>query len=297
MQLELEQLKAGTRGRGGLKDYLKVVKPRETGLLVFIGLVAAFLAGSGSISPGRAVLILVSLVAASAGANGLTNYLDRGIDSRMERTRHRVLPSGRIFPAEKALYFTGTLAVIGLGLAWYLHPYVFLADAVGTTAAVIYRKRVTCVFPQGMIASCAPVLMGWFSVKPSVSWELLLLCALIGVWLPSHIWSVMMANKSDYQNAGITYFPVNRTMKSVVKILFAFCVMLYAASIGLYFVGHFGWLYLVIANLLGIAVMYAGLRMVITNASRDAWRLYKLSAFPYLGLMFLVIWLDIWLKI
>lgn len=297
MQIELEKTKSRARGRGNIKDYFQVIKPRETGLLVFIGLVTVFIAASGSVPINRVLLILVALIVASSGANGLTNYLDRAIDARMKRTRHRALPSGRIFPAERALYFTASLAIIGLALAWYLHPYVFLADLVGTSAAVIYRKKVTCVFPQGVIASCAPVLMGWFAVRSSVSWELLLLCVLIAVWLPSHIWSIMMANKNDYLKAGITYFPVNRSMRPVVKILFVFCILLYAASVGLFFIGHLGWLYLVVANLLGIAVIYAGLRMIVTNASRDAWRLYKLSAFPYLGLIFMVIWLSLWLRI
>ncbi len=35
--------------------------------------------------------------------------------------------------------------------------------------------------------------------------------------------------------------------------------------------------------------------LVISSASRDAWRLFKLSAFPYLGLIFLTMCLDIWL--
>ena len=61
--------------------------------------------------------------------------------------------------------FAPDLTAAGLVMAWYLHPYAFLADLVGTAAAVIYRKKVTCVFPQGMIASCAPVLMGWFAVR------------------------------------------------------------------------------------------------------------------------------------
>lgn len=298
--MQLEEVKVLTKNNARLwriKDYLEVTKPRETGLLVFIGLITAVVASSGSISLGRFFFLLAAILVASAGANGLTNYLDREIDSRMQRTRRRVLPSKRIYPAEKALFFTAGLTVAGLVLAWYVHPYAFLADSVGTAAAVIYRKKVTCVFPQGMIASCAPVLMGWFAVRSSINWEILLLCVLIAVWLPSHIWSIMLAHREDYWKAGITYFPVNRSVKAVTRILFIFCLLLYAASIGLYFVGHFGLLYLVIANLSGIIIVYTSLRLMLSNASVDAWKLYKLSAFPYLGLIFLVMGLNIWLRL
>ena len=240
-------------------------------------------------------LALVTILLASAGANGLTNYLDRDVDARMQRTRNRALPSKRIYPPEKVLPLTIGLVIVGLVLAWQLHWLAFVADLVGTTAAVVWRKRITCVFPQGVLASCTPVLMGWFAIKPAFSWEIILLCLLIAVWLPLHVWSIMVANRDDYLGAGQGYFPLNIAVKVAVKVLLVFGLVLYAASIALYFIGGFGWLYLVLANLLGIIMVYGSSRMVISNASRDAWRLYKLSAFPYLGLIFLTMCLDIWL--
>jgi heme o synthase len=290
--MQIEETKIKIKSRGGLRDYFEVIKPRETGLLIFIGLITALLAADGNISSGRFILVLLGLLFASAGANGLTNYLDRHIDARMERTRRRALPSGRIFPQERVLYFTAVLSFIGLLIAWYLHPYAFLADLTGTAAAVIYRKRVTCVFPQGMIASCAPVLMGWFAFRTSLNWEIGLVCVLIAVWLPSHIWSIMIANQKDYENAGIHYFPVNSSFKKVSPILLVFCIVLYLASLGLYFIGEMGPVYLVAANIFGVIIIYAAWRLMVSKASGEAWTLYKISAFPYLGVIFLAMGVD-----
>jgi heme o synthase len=284
------------RGRGGLREYFELIKPRETALLVFIGVITALIAGSGYLPAGRLICVLAAVLAASAGANGLTNYLDRHLDARMERTSRRALPSGRIFPAERALFFCGALTVIGLVMAWCLSPLAFLADLVGTAAALVYRKRVTCVFPQGVIASCAPVLMGWLAVSSSLTWEILILCLLIAAWLPSHIWSIMVAHREDYRQAGITYFPLNCSIEVISRVLFGFCLVLYAASIGLYFAGHFGLIYLIIANITGLVTVYASLRLMLSQTSKDAWKLYKFSAFPYLGLVFLAMGLDIWLR-
>ena len=263
-------------------------------MLTFIGVCAAVIAGDGGLSL-KLLLIALTIFIASAGANGLTNYLDCGIDVRMRRTRHRALPSKRIYPPEKVLPLNIGLVIIGLVLAWYLHPLCFISDMVGTIAAVVGRKRLTCVFPQGMLASCAPVLMGWFAIKPAFSWEILLLCVLIAVWLPLHVWSVMVANREDYLQAGQHYFPLNWEVRQSVKVLLVLSLMLYVASITLYFIGSFAWLYLILANLLGIVMVYASSRLVISSSSRNAWRLYKLSAFPYLGLIFLTMCLDIWL--
>lgn len=273
-------------------NYFEVLKPRASILLAFIGVVAAVLAADGLPPPGKLLLILVTILLASAGANGLTNYLDRKIDARMERTKHRALPSGRIKPPQKVLPLTVGLVIAGLALAWYLHPLVFVVDLVGSVVAATWRKKVTCVFPQGAIASCAPVLMGWLSIEPSFNWEIGLLCLLILFWLPLHVWSIMVSNREDYRNAGINYFPICWEEKKSVRVFPAFGVVLLVASVTLYFVGGFSWLYLAAASLLGTAMLYSSLRLVLRATSRDAWRLYKLSAFPYLGLLFLVMLLD-----
>jgi protoheme IX farnesyltransferase len=186
-----------------------------------------------------------------------------------------------------------------LVLAWFLQPVYrlcFIADVVGTTAALVWRKKATCVFPQGMLAGCAPVLMGWLAIKPTFAWELGLLCALIAVWLPLHVWSVMIANREDYISAGLTFFPMSREVREAVKVLLLFSLVLVIAAISLYFVGGFALLYLTVASLLSVIMVYATSRLVIASTSKNAWRLYKLSAYPYLGAIFLTMCLDIWLR-
>jgi len=280
-------------GISSVSNYIEVTKPLPSLLLAFIGLAAAIIAGEGQLSF-RLLLVLAAILIASAGANGLTNYLDRDIDARMERTRCRALAAGNINPPEKVLPWIIGLIVVGLALAWLLNPLVFIADLVGTLVAATWRKKITCVYPQGVIASCAPVFMGWLAVTPGLNWVLLLLCVLIAAWLPLHVWSVNIAHREDYLQAGLKYFPIGLEVKDSVKILLGFSLVLYAASITLYFVGGFSWLYLVLSNVLGIAMVLAGIRLVLSHNAGDAWKLYRLSSFPYLGLLFLVICLDIW---
>ena len=277
-----------------VRNYIEVLKPRASILLTFIGVCTAIIAGDGQLSL-KLLLITLTILLASAGANVLTNYLDCNIDSRMQRTRNRALPSKRIDPPEKILPLNITLVVIGLGLAWYLHPLCFIADVAGTTASVVWRKRSTCVFPQGMIASCAPVLMGWFAIQPVFSWELVLLCVLISAWVPLHVWSVMVAHRQDYVDAGLNFFPVNRQVSQAIKIFMLFTVMLCAAAIGLYFMADFTLIYITVAGVLSGLMVYANIRLVISNTSKNAWLMYKLSSFPYLGLIFLAMCLNIWL--
>jgi len=277
-------------------NYLDALKLRETSLIVFLGACAAILAAGGYPSAERLSLIIVALFLASAGVNGLTNYLDRSIDARMTRTRHRALPSERIHPAEKVLPLTLGLTIAGLGLAWYLHPFCFLAGSGGTVAAIVWRKRWTCVFPQGVLASCAPILAAWFALNSTPSWLLLSICLLISIWMPLHLWSVMIAWRDDYLNAGLKFFPLNLSVDKAARILVVLSFLLYAASIAVYFTADFTWIYMVIANMLGITLVYTSLRLAASTSSKRSWTLYKLSAFPYMGLLFVAMCLDTWVR-
>jgi protoheme IX farnesyltransferase len=276
-----------------LANYINVLKPRETLLLAFIGAATLFIAARGVPPWDTLLLTTLAILIASAAANGFTNYLDRNLDRLMPRTRNRALAARRIDPAEKVLPMLFILAAVGLGLAWMIHPYVFLVDLVGTLVAVTFRKKVTCVFPQGAIAGCAPVLMGWFAVEPSLNWQIGLICLLIIVWLPSHVWGVMIARRDEYINAGITFFPMSASPATGIRLMVFSGILLFATSIALYFVAGFGWLYLSGAVLLGLLLLASSFKLLKTSDSNRAWRVYKVSSFPYLGLLFLVMVLDL----
>lgn len=278
-----------------LLNYVQVLKPRETVLLTFIGVCAAVVGASGQPQIGWLLLAAFAILVGSAGTNGLTNYIDRDVDARMKRTQHRPLPSKRIFPPQKMLPLAIGLVLVGLIIAWFLDPLCFAFGLVGIIASVTWRKRVTCVFPQGTIASLSPVAVGYLAFSHRLDLTLLFLCVLIGFFVPLHVWSVMIANREDYAAAGITYAPLSWTDRSAVGLLLAVSVLLYGSSIGLYFFSNFGLPYLVVANVLGILAVVATARLLITGITHDAWRLYKLTAFPYLGLLFLTMALSTWL--
>ncbi len=272
-------------------DYIEVLKPGATLLLTFIGGCAAVLAAGGEIAAGRLALILLAIALGSAGCNGLTNYLDREVDARMARTAHRVLPSGRIAPPQKVLPLVLGLIFAGLVLAWFLHPLCFAVGAIGAIASSVWRKTVSCTF-LGMVASCSPVLIGWLAVKPVFDFQILLLCLMVVVWVPLHVWSVMIANREDYLGAGLSYFPLSWSVSNVVKTLFGLSLVLCLISVLLYFTGlHM--LYLVVAGVFGIAMVIASGNLLFSTTAKSAWRLYKLSAYPYLGIVFLTLALDV----
>ena len=283
-----------------LSDYLNVLKPKETSLLVYIGACSAIVAAAaadGAFPVNTLILTVIAITCGSAGANGLTNYLDRDVDARMSRTCGRVLPAGRIKPPWKALPLIAVLIVIGLVLAWMLSPLCFAIGLVGMLASGILRKTVSCTY-FGIIAGSSPVLIGWYAIsqQPVIGVMPVLFFCLIAAWTPLHVWTLMLANRSDYENAGLHYFPLSWPDKSVIKLLAVLSVALSIVSLLIYFLsGILHWLYLVVAVLLSLLIIYAGIRLLLSPTSRNAWTVYKLSAFPYLGIIFTVMAVDVWL--
>jgi len=287
-------LKIALRKQWVFLDYITVLKPVETSLLTFIGICSVFIAAAGYPSAKVFFLALIAIFLGSAGSNGLTNYLDRNVDARMKRTSNRALASKRIDPPQKALPLIIGLILIGLALAWMLHPLCFLVGIIGVIASSIWRKTISCTF-LGIVAGCAPVLIGWFAVSPAFDARILLLCGLVAIWTPIHVWTLMIANREDYLGAGLSYFPLSWQVKDVVKILFGLSILLYLVSMLIYIVADFRLFYLIIANIIGGLMVYANARLLWSKTSIAAWRVYKLSAFPYLGIIFLTMCVDIWL--
>lgn len=295
------ELNTTTKTRSGLLDYINVLKPRETSLLVYIGVCTSIIA-AGSIKGGFRIsdilLTLIALTLGSAGVNGLTNYLDRDVDARMKRTCGRALPSRLIEPAHKVIPLIVILIVAGLVLAWIIYPVCFLIGLIGIIASGAWRKTISCTY-LGIIAGSAPVLIGWYAItkQPVIDIQAILFFCLIAFWTPLHVWTVMLANRLDYESAGLKYFPLSWKDKDVIRLLSVLSLALFVISLLVYFLtGLFGWMYLVVAVLMGILMIYANIRLMISPTSKNSWRVYKLSAFPYLGIIFTVMAIDIWLK-
>jgi len=283
-----------------LFDYCNVIKPKETSLLVFIGACSAIVsaaAAGGAFPINTFILTVIAIACGSAGANGLTNYLDRDVDARMVRTCGRALPAGRIKPAWKALPLIFVLIVVGLALAWMLSPLCFVIGLVGMLASCILRKTVSCTY-FGIIAGSSPVLIGWYAISqgPVIGAMPVLFFCLIAAWTPLHVWTLMLANRSDYENAGLHYFPLSWPDTNVIKLLAVLSLALSAVGILIYLLsGILHWLYLTVAVLMSLLMVYASIRLLLSPTSRNAWTVYKLSAFPYLGIIFTVMAVDVWL--
>src|SRR3989449_9745072 len=129
---------AGTRRR--LSDYLALTKPRVVAMVLVTTAVGFHLGSVGSPLFLRLLYTLAGTALAAAGTLALNQYMERDVDARMERTRHRPLPEGRVHPGE-ALGLGCVLLVAGVGvLALAAEP---LAAVVTTASGITYLFRST----------------------------------------------------------------------------------------------------------------------------------------------------------
>jgi len=273
--------------------YIRLLKPRETLLLAIIGLCTAVIAGQGSPPIDRFLLAAITIIIGSGGTNGLTNYLDRHVDAKMKRTRHRVIPSGLITPTH-ALIWASTLVATGLLLAPYLHPYAFIAGISGVTAGLIFRKTWATHF-LGILSSCGPLIVGWFAINPNITPTIALLCLIILLWLPIHVWNLMISARDDYLEAGVNIFPLNRGVDLTAKVSLILSIILFGTCMLLYMAGDFGGIYLG-SSLIGCSMMvWATFNMLRSKDKDAAYRAFKASAFPFLLLIFVAPCIDLWI--
>src|SRR5205823_14529223 len=105
---------------------------------------------------------------ASAGSLALNSSLERGIDARMNRTKGRPLPSGRIMPPANALLLAAVLLFAGFLLSYLLLNLVAtLFIILGATIyislyTILLKPRTTWNIVLGGSAGSCVALVGWY---------------------------------------------------------------------------------------------------------------------------------------
>jgi protoheme IX farnesyltransferase len=283
-----------------LRAYLTLTKPRIWGLLVFTGVAAMLVAYRETNTPPSILQLAVgafALVLGSASANTLTNYHDRDIDAIMERTKERPLPSGRIAP-RRALALglaMGGLSVL-LSLWFNVYAATFMVAGILDNVVVyslILKRRSWLNIILGGVSGGMPVLVGYSAVADGVSPLALFLAALVIVWIPTHIWSLAITVKDDYEAAKVPMLPIVYGERVGAVCIAAASGLLAAFSIAIFLFTSVSLFYTISATALGAVVLGYSAKLAIDKKVDTAWTLFKITS-PYLALIFMVVVLDVW---
>lgn len=286
----------------GLGEILEVSKPRIVVLLV-ITAVASMYGASRLVEnvPEPSYLsylhIIIAGALASAGSSALNHYYDRDIDSVMERTSTRPIPSGRMSSSSVLVYglATSCAAVIYGYFALNLVSAAFIALGI-FSYVIIYTawlKRLnTSNIVIGGIAGSAASWAGWSAATGGMDLLGFLVGFLVFVWTPSHFWCLAMKIRDEYAQAKVPMLPVVIGMQKTSHYILGNTIILVPYSLVLSFIpGGMGVIYLVIATISGGLMLVYHYKLTKNPTSEFAWKAYKVTA-PYLTIIFAAVVLD-----
>ena len=268
-------------------DHLEAAQPRIVGLFLVTVVAAMLLAGA----PGLALILEVAAATALTvgGAAMLNNYLERDVDTRMERTRRRPIASGAI-PARRALVIGLALVAAGSLALWAVAGGLAAAFALLGAAyyVVVYtmllKPRTPLSSVPGALAGVFPALIGWAATGAAWSGSILFLCALVFVWSPPHFWALALAREDDYVASGIPTPAVAYGARACRLLIAGFVAAVTVLTLVPAASGAFGAVYLAAALAAGAALWVFTARLLTRRDGRAAWALFKVTG-PYLAVV------------
>lgn len=262
-----------TRATSLLRDYAELTKLRVTSLIVVTAWCGYFFgahqAGTSWISWGL-FHSLLGIGMVSSGTAALNEVMEHDVDAHMRRTAFRPLPAGRmsLFHATAV----GLLAAVGgsIYLAVFTNPLTglltFLTSVV-YLAAYTPLKRISpiCTF-VGAFPGAMPGVLGWTAARGQLEWGTLVLFAILFVWQFPHFFSIAWLYRDDYAKGGVKMLPVvEQDGRSTARRILIYSVALIPISLLPSFMGMAGRIYLVGAVVLGLALLYFGIRLAFLN--------------------------------
>lgn len=277
-------------------DWVELTKPRITFLVVLSAAAGYYLGAPGGID---ALLFLAAMVGTglvAAGASSLNQLVERESDGRMERTRGRPLPAGRLDGAA-ALGLGLGLAALGTAILWTAaNP---LTAGLGAATLALYvalytplkRHSSLCTI-VGAVPGALPPVMGWAAAAGQLSAGAWVLFGILFFWQMPHFLAIAWTYRDDYRRGGQPMLPVidpagTTTSRQIVL----YCLALLPTSLLLSVLGLTGSLYFDGALVLGIGYLLAGLRTAARRTEAEARRLLRASVL-YLPLLLALMTLD-----
>src|ERR1039457_7095426 len=253
-----------------MRDYIELTKPRitwlilmSTGIGYFFGLPGAA-NGSAFLRSIPLLSLLHTLIRTGLLASGtaaLNQWDQREADSKMRRTAHRPLPSGRLL-APRALAFGVALSVAGFLELWL--GVNLLSGLIGAFTLISYlfvytplKQRTWWSTTIGAIPGAMPPVIGYAAAAGTLTLQSSVLFAILFLWQFPHFYSIAWMYKEDYARGGIRMLPVMRPDGvSTARQIVICSLLLIPVSLIPSYLHMTTVIYFVSAAVLGVAFLY-----------------------------------------
>jgi protoheme IX farnesyltransferase len=220
-----------------------------------------FLAAKGQIEFLTLLSVLVGVGLVIAASCVFNNYIDRGIDAKMARTKNRALVMGSIPVANALVYATG-LGVLGFTILWlFTNPLTVLVGLVGLIDYVflygITKRRTVYGTIVGSISGATPVVAGYTAVTNHLDLGALIIFLIMVCWQMPHFYAIAVRRLDDYKAAGLPVLPAVSGIQITKVNIVLYIIATLLALISLTMFGYTGYTYLAVM----VAICLAWLRL------------------------------------
>ena len=281
---------------GFLKQIYVLIKPGVISLVIFTALCSMLIAPSDKSLFIKGISLLLIAVGAS-GAAILNMWYDRIIDSKMERTKFRPIPSGDIS--------ANTALAVGLVFSFMsvvsLFFFTNIQAALLLAFTIIYYSIFYTMFLKhktaqniviGGLAGALPPIIAWISISNEILLYPIILCLIIFLWTPPHSWALAIYRSQDYSKAEVPMYPVIYGMKKTLLMMNIYTFLLVGSVNLLFFLNLSGLFFFLTSNILNGIFVYKLYQLNITKEYKKfSIKLFGYSIM-YLFLIFLFAVID-----
>ena len=225
------------------KAYFELLKFRLSFLVAFSCCFGFALANTSNVDIYSLLWIGLGGFLISGASVTINQIIEKDLDLKMNRTRNRPLPTGRV-SVNEAIAFTIIVSILGfLILLIYSNPLTVILSAVSMILySFVYTplKRVgpIAVF-VGAIPGALPPLLGWTAATGEISMAALVIFGIQFIWQFPHFWAIAWVADDDYRKAGFKLLPgggkkdINTAIQIMIYTMFLIPMGLLPAKFGI----------------------------------------------------------------
>ena len=279
-----------------MKNYIKLIKLRISLLVLLTGYLGYYLGlrYEGLYNDYQTLIfLLIGMFLSASGCAVLNQYLEKDFDAKMNRTKNRPIPSGKI-PPINALVFGSILSVFGV---FFIYTTVNSLTAIICLLTVflylfVYTpsKRFSTLNTLiGSIPGALPVLGGWTAATNNLNSASWILFSILFCWQIPHFLSLAYMYSEDYTKGGFVMLPslYSNQIQTRIYVVF-FTLLLVSITFALYFSTLVGISYLIFNMVLSVGFIYAVIKFTY-SVNMDSARQLFFASIIYLPILLLLI--------
>ncbi len=223
-----------------------------------------FLAAKGTIDILLFLSTLAGLAFVIASACVFNNYIDRHIDSKMQRTKDRPFVTGSI-SVRSGIAFALLLAILGNAILFYTTNILTVSvAAIGFFVYVVlysfWKSRTIYGTAIGSIAGAIPPVVGYCAVSNRFDLGALILFAIMVLWQMPHFFAIAVFRFDDYVAANIPVLPIQKGMQRAKIHMTLYIIGFILASTMLTAYHYTGYTYLLVTTAVGLGWLLISLK-------------------------------------